>query len=145
MVRGVHKYYLYRNSSHVLMLPLHSTVISQSSVSQTRKLLHMTQFKIQNDHFVTLHIWALSTLFTENIECLFSVHIPNLSLSDEKIEPCIQDKCYKPYNQVKMSSRTCLSKSIIIYDMIDFMKAITCSETTHVSTKQRLAVKFASF
>ena len=46
MIRGVHKCYLYRNSTHMLMLLLHSTVITQIVVSRTRKLLHMTQFKI---------------------------------------------------------------------------------------------------
>ena len=54
-----------------------------------------------------------------------------------------QDKCYKPRNQLTIFSRTCLSKSIIISDMTDFTKAVSCSETTHVSTKQRLAVIFA--
>ena len=42
-------------------------------------------------------------------------------------------------------SRTCLSKTIIIYDIMDFIKAISCLEPTHVPTKQRLAVIFASF
>ena len=42
MIRGVHKYYLCRNSSHLLMLPLHSTFITQISVSLRRKLLNMT-------------------------------------------------------------------------------------------------------
>ena len=46
MIRGVHKCYLYRNSTHMLMLLLHSTVITQIVVSRTRKLLHMTQLKI---------------------------------------------------------------------------------------------------
>ena len=41
----------------------------------------------------------------------------------------------KLYNQVKTFSRTCLSKPMIIYDMMDFIKAIGCYETTHVSTK----------
>ena len=41
--------------------------------------------------------------------------------------------------------RTCLSKTMIIFDMIDFIKDISCSETTHVSTKQKLAVIFVSF
>ena len=45
------------------MLPLHNTVLTQISVSQTRKLLHMTQLKIQ-----------------------ISVHIPSNSLTDEKFE-----------------------------------------------------------
>ena len=34
---------------------------------------------------------------------------------------------------------------MIISDMTDFIKVTTCSETTHVSTKQRRAVIFASF
>ena len=51
MSREVHKCHLCRDSSHVLMIPLHSTVITQILVSQTRKLLHMAQLKIQNDHF----------------------------------------------------------------------------------------------
>ena len=42
-------------------------------------------------------------------------------------------------------SRTCLSKTMIIPDMIDFINTISCSETRHVSTKQRLAVIFAIF
>ena len=46
MIRGVHKCYLYRNSTHMLMLLLNSTVITQIVVSRTRKLLHMTQLKI---------------------------------------------------------------------------------------------------
>ena len=46
MIRGVHKCYLYRNSTHMLMVLLHSTVITQIVVSRTRKLLHMTQLKI---------------------------------------------------------------------------------------------------
>ena len=80
---------------------------------------------------------SLFALLTQNIECLFSVHIPNLSLTDEKFKFCIQDKCYKPQNQVKFFSRTCLSKSRIISDMIDVIKTISGSGKTHVSTKQK--------
>ena len=36
---------------------------------------------------------SLSALLTQNVECLFSVNIPNLSLTDKKFESCIQDKC----------------------------------------------------
>ena len=54
-------------------------------VSQTRKLLHMAQFKIQ-----------------------ISVHIPDNLLTDEGFESYIKGKCYKPHNQVKFFSRTCL-------------------------------------
>ena len=57
-IRGVHKCYLYRNSWHVLMLLLYSNVITQISVSQTWKLLQMTQLKIQDDHF-SLYILSL--------------------------------------------------------------------------------------
>ena len=62
-----------------------------------------------------------------------------------KFESCIQDKCYKPCNKLIFFSRACLSKTVIISDMIDFIKVIFCSETTYVSTKQRLPVIFASF
>ena len=79
-----------------------------------------------------------SALLTQIIKSLFTVHIQNFSLTDEKFDSCIQHKCYKPHNQVKFFSRTCLSKTMIISYMIDFIKAISCSETTHVSTKQRL-------
>ena len=41
-------------------------------------------------------------------------------------------------------SITGLSMTMIISDMVDFIKAASYSETTHVSTKQRLGV-FASF
>ena len=51
MVRGVYKYFFCINSSHVLMLPLYSTITTQILVSQTKKLRYMTQLKIQNDHF----------------------------------------------------------------------------------------------
>ena len=61
-----------------------------------------------------------------------------------KIESYIQDKCYKPHKQVKFFSITGLSMTMIISDMVDFIKAASYSETTHVSTKQRLGV-FASF
>ena len=47
--------------------------------------------------------------------------------------------------QVKFFPRTCLSRTMIISDMMDFIKATSCSETTHVSTKQRLPVIYASF
>ena len=46
---------------------------------------------------------------------------------------------------IEMFSRTCLSKTMIKSDMIDFIKAISCSERTQVSTKQKLVVIFASF
>ena len=99
MIRGVHKCYLCRNSSHVLILPLDSTVVTRILVFQTRKSLHVTQLKIQNDRY------SLSAFLTQNIECLFSVHIANLSLTDEKFESCIQNKWYKPHNQVKIFFR----------------------------------------
>ena len=70
MIRGVHKCYLCRNSSHVLILPLYGNVIAQILVSQTRKLLHMTQFKIQNDHF-SHYFYPLSALLIQNIEFYF--------------------------------------------------------------------------
>ena len=43
------------------------------------------------------------------------------------------------------TTQSCLSKTIIVSDMIDFIKATSCSDTTDVSTEQRLAVIFASF
>ena len=138
MIRGIHKCYLCRNSSHVLMLSLYDNVIAQILVSQTRKLLHMTQFEIQNDHLshyfypLFLHCWFKILSF------LFSVNIPNLSLTEEKFESCIQNKRCKPQNQVEFLSRTCFFKTMIISDMKDFIKDISCSETAHVSTKQRL-------
>ena len=82
----------------------------------------------------------LSAFLTQNTECLFSVHIPNLSLIDEKFESCMQGKFYKPYNQGKNFFIACLSKTMIVSDITDFLKAISCPETTHVSTKQRLVV-----
>ena len=87
-------------------------------------------------------IQSLSALLTQNIECLSSVtvHIPKLSLTDEKFESCIKSKCHKPQKQVKIFYRTCLSKTMIIFDIIDFITVIFCSETTHVSRKQRLVV-----
>ena len=42
-------------------------------------------------------------------------------------------------------SRTCLSKTTIISDVIDFIKAISCSGKTHVSTKQSVAAVYADF
>ena len=74
---------------------------------------------------------------------IFSTY-PKLSLTDKIIESCTQNKCCKPHNQVKTFFRTCLFKTLIIY-MTDFTKAISCSETTHVSTKQILSIIFASF
>ena len=52
----------------------------------------------------TIQIQSLSALLTQNIECLLSLNIPNLSLTDEKFESCIQDKCFKPHNQVNIFS-----------------------------------------
>ena len=34
---------------------------------------------------------------------------------------------------------------LFIFDMTDFTQVISCSKTTHVSTKQKLAVIFGSF
>ena len=115
MITGVRKCYLRRKSSHVLMLPLHSTIITQIWVFQTRKLLHMTQLKIQNYHFspcifsLFLHCLVYLVSF-----CIQYIHISNLLLTDEKFASCIQDNCYKPHNQVKNFSRTCLFKTMII-------------------------------
>ena len=128
MIRWVHKCCLGRNSSYALMLPLHSNAITQILVSHT-SLLHMTQLKIQNRHF-TIHIWSLSVLLTQNIECLLSAHIPNLLLTDEKFEFVCKIKAPN-----HIFSRTCLSKTMIISYMIDFIKAVSCSERTDVSTK----------
>ena len=86
----------------------------------------------------TLFLTSLSALLIQNIEFLFSVNIPNLSLTEEKFESCIQNKHCKPQNQVEFFSTTCFFKTMIISDMKDFFKNISCSETTHVSTKQRL-------
>ena len=52
-IRKVCKYYLSRNNFHILILPLHNIVITQILVPQTRKLLYMTQLKIQNDYFLS--------------------------------------------------------------------------------------------
>ena len=67
-------------------------------------------------------------MLTQNKYCMFtlSIHIPNLPLTDEKFESSIQDKYYKPHNQ--FFSRTSLSKTMIISDIMDFIKAISCSE-----------------
>ena len=54
----IHKCYVCRNNSDVLMLPLYGTVVTPISVSQTKKLLHMTQLKIQNDQ-VSSYIFSL--------------------------------------------------------------------------------------
>ena len=70
-----------------------------------------------------------------------SVNIPNLSLTDEKFESFITDKCYKPHNLVKIYSSISLSKNAIVSDIRDFIKAMPCSETNHVFKKQRLARK----
>ena len=48
---------------------------------------------------VTIDILPLSALLTQNIDCLFSVHTAKLSLTDEKFESSIQDKCYKANKQ----------------------------------------------
>ena len=37
-----------------------------------------------------------------------SVHIPDNLLTDEGFESYIKGKCYKPHNQGKFFSRTCL-------------------------------------
>ena len=110
---------------------------------------HNTNFGISSkkiNTYDTFHpTYLVSALLTQNIECLFSVHIPSLSLNDKKFESCTQDKCYKPNNQVISFSGTCLFKTMIISDMIYFIKAISSSKTTHVSTKQGLAVIYADF
>ena len=41
--------------------------------------------------------------------------------------------------------RTCFSKTILISDMTDLIKDIYCAQIRDFSTKQRLAVIFASF
>ena len=80
--------------------------------------------------------------------CIFDskywVHIPKLSFTDEKFESCIQDECCKPYKQVKFFLELVCLKTMIISDTIDFIKAISCWKTTHVSTKQRLSKKNAT-
>ena len=87
MIRVVHKCYLYWNSSHALMLLLHSTAITQVLL-KSRKLVNMTRLKIQNDHF-SPYIISLFLYCYLKIVCLFSVHIPNLSLTDKS---CIKLK-----------------------------------------------------
>ena len=95
MIRGVHNYYLCRNHS-VLMVSL----------------------KIQNDHF-SLHIFTLFlcyllkvlNVYFQYISQTFHLLLKNLNL-------VIQDKCYRPHNQVKFFSRACLSKTMIIYDRL---------------------------
>ena len=125
-----------------LMLSLCTTVITQILVSLTRKLIHMTVENSKGPLF-TLHNYCLSALLTRNSEYLFPVHNPNFSLTDEKCESCIQDKCQKPHSLANFFSRTCLSKTI--YDIADFIKAISCSEITNVFIKQKLTVIYASF
>ena len=144
MIRRVYNCYLCRNSSHLLMLPRYSTVITKFGISNKKIATHDTVESAMCPLF-TLHIQSLSALLTQNIEYLFSVHTPNLSFTDEKFESCIQDKCCKPHNQIKHFSRTCLSKTMIICNIIDFVKAISCSGITHVSTERRLAAIFDIF
>ena len=48
-------------------------------------------------------------------------------------------------NLVRNFSGTCLPKAMITSDMVDFIKAISCSETIHVSTKQILVAIFTGF
>ena len=133
MIRGVYKCNLSRNSSHVLMLPLYSTIITQILVSQTRKLVHITQLKIQNHHFSLDRFSLFCTVNSKYRVFIFSTYP----------KPFI--KCYKPRNRVKFFSRTCLSKTMIISDMIRLYQGHILLRDNHVSTKQRLAVIFASF
>ena len=83
-------------------------------------------------------------MHTQNIECLFSVNIPNLSLTDEKLNLIYKLNAANHTSKLNFFSITGLSKTMIISDMVDFIKAASYSETTHVSTKQKLGV-FASF
>ena len=59
----------------------YGTVITQILVSQTRKLLHITQIKIQNDHFLP-YIFSLFCIV--NSKYWVFIFIPNVLLSDEK-------------------------------------------------------------
>ena len=65
-----------------------------------------------------------------------SVNIPNLSLTDEKFESCITDKCYKPHNLVKIYSSICLSQNATVSDIRDFIKAK--KEKCYKSTQKKL-------
>ena len=134
MIRRVHNCCLCRNSSHVLMLPRHSTFKTKFGISNKKIATHDTVESAMCPLF-TLHIQSLSALLTQNIEYLLS----------NKFESCIQDKCCKPHNQIKHFSRTCFSKTMIISNVIDFTKAISCSGITHVSIERRLAVIFDIF
>ena len=142
MIRGVHKCYLCRNSSHVL-----SATTLQHHYNKNFGILNKelpTYNTVENSKWpiFTLSIYLASfCIVNSKYWVSFSVHILNIPLTDEKFESCIQDKCYnKPHKQVKILSRTCLSKTRIKSAIINFVKAISCSVTTHFSTKQRLAV-----
>ena len=116
MIKGVHKCRLYSKSSSVLMLPHHSTINAISN-----KKIAMTTF--------TLHIYLLSFCIVTSkywvfIFITYSKHFINWWKFESSY---MQGKCYKPHNQVNFF-RTCLSKTMIISDMIDFIKAISCLE-----------------
>ena len=54
---------------------------------------------------------------TQNSECLLPVHIPNLSLTEEKFESCIQDTVNTTNHTIKLKnfSRTCLPKIFAMF------------------------------
>ena len=115
MIKGVHKCCLYSKSSSVLMLPHHSTInaISNKKIAMATFMLHIYLLSFC---IVTSKYWVF----------IFSTY-PKHFINWWKFESSyMQSKCYKTHNQVKFFFRTCLSKTMMISDMIDFIKAITC-------------------
>ena len=122
MIRGVHNYYLCRNHSVLMVL-----------------------LRIQNDHF-SPHIFSLFLCYLIKVLSVYFQYISQTFHSLLKIlNIVIQDKCYKPHNQVKFFFQNMFVLNYDYIYMIDFIKAISCSDITHVSAKEMLAVIFAIF
>ena len=84
-------------SSHVLILSLHSTVITpllhryhgyNFSISNKKSATYDT---VENSNYHFSPPVSFCIVNPENVEYLFSAHIANLSLNDEKFKFCIQD------------------------------------------------------
>ena len=136
-------FYLCRNSSHVLMLRLNSAIAAQMLVSQSRKLLHIKQLRIQNDRFSPCIFIRFSIINSKYWVFIFSIYPKSFHKQMKNLD--LLYKCYRSHKIKLKFFQNMFSKTMVMSDTIDFIMAISCSEKIHVSTKRRLADTYTSF
>ena len=114
------------------MLPFYSTITLNFGISN-KKIASYDTAENSKWRLLTLHNESLSTLLTQNSKCLFLVHIPSLFINWWKIWISYKRRSHKSLNQAKILSRKCFQKLWFYLTLAGFIKAISCSEKTHVS------------